>query len=528
MYRLAEALGGPVLAWEVKRAEQGYLRRFFAIGYSVWLLLLAVVLLGSMRSALANQQDPADSNLSHLRAANAQLTLFLDSYVALLLQFQLKLVIAITPAIMASCLGKEKERGTLFALFGTQLTSRQIVLGKLLGRLVRFMPVLFTALPVLVFMVTLTDRGFTILILALAQQMILAFALGAVSLLIAVWIRRTSDAIIVSYLVLGLAYAILRWLTTSVPAASWFDPIDNLTGLLGEGTSVTFVCHLAAWILLGAVCLPLAWGGLRKACLHQRDRRPSRLVWAFRPPVGNDPFRWRECYVIGLAPLPILRMVPRWFGVLGAFMLSAAVAILMAEGVAPGFLAALRDLNPVQAFEGLQANGDAIAQSVWLMGLVFILLADLLLLVRCMTSVAEEKRRNTWDDLLLTAQSFREITRAKMWGILQATVPFIIAYALPVCLLAAMGGPATMAIAAMWIILPCVIVFVAALMGIDMLRVPRDMDETRPGGAFWFEGRQPERKPGTARRVSVEKGQRGEKRGSRGIRPRNPPKGPEK
>jgi len=103
--------------------------------------------------------------------------------------------------------------------------------------------------------------------------------------------------------------------------------------------------------------------------------------------------------------------------------------------------------------------------------------------------VAEEKRRNTWDDLLLTAQSFREITTGKMWGILQATLPYLVAYALPVFMLAALGGPGALAVAAMWIILPCAVVFIAALMGIDMLRVPRHMDETREGGAFAFEGK---------------------------------------
>jgi len=173
----------------------------------------------------------------------------------------------------------------------------------------------------------------------------------------------------------------------------------------------------------------------------------------------------------------------------GVFTFSAVLAGLIADRAAPGFLMALWNLNLAQAFADLQARGDAIVESVGLMGFVFLLLADLLLLVRCMSSVAEEKRRNTWDDLLLTAQSFREITNAKMWGILQATVPFILAFALPVCLLAAVGGAKAMCIAALWIILPCVIVFGAALMGIDMLHVPKDMDETRQGGAFWFENR---------------------------------------
>jgi ABC-type transport system involved in multi-copper enzyme maturation permease subunit len=503
MYWLAEALGSPILAWEVKRAARGYLRKFLALGYSAWLLLLGLGLLIATRTAFANPPGPADSYLSHVRAREAQLMLFLDSYVALILQFQLQLVMGITPAIMASCLGKEKERGTLFALFGTQLTSRRIVLGTLLGRLALIVPVFFAALPVLVFMTTVTGQGFTILILALAQQMIVAFGLGAVSLLFAIWVRRTSDAVIVSYLVLGLCYALLLVLTFSVPGAFWFDPVENLNRLVSEGTWLAFVCQLAAWVLLGAACLPVAWGRLRKVCLEQRDKRPARRIWAFRPPVGNNAIRWRECYVIGLAPIPILRIVPRWLGLMGVFTFSAVLAGVIADRAAPGFLMALCNLNFVQAFADLQTRGDAIAESVWVMGLVFILLADLLLLVRCMTSVAEEKRRKTWDDLLLTAQSFREITNGKMWGILQATVPFILAFALPVCLLAAVGGPKAICIAALWIIVPCVIVFGAALIGIDMLRVPKDMDETRHGGAFWFENRRRERQPKSEYGVSV-------------------------
>src|SRR5262245_19777459 len=232
MYRLVEALGGPVLVWDSKRAARGYLRTCFTFGYSAWLLLLTVGLLIAASPTSANPPDPADSYLSDIRASDAQLMLFVDSYVALLLRFQLMLVTAITPAIMASCLGQEKERGTLFALFGTQLTSRQIVVGKLLGRLALIVPLFFTAFPVLVFTVTMSGRGISILILALAQQMIVAFTLGAVCLLFGIWIRRASDAVIVSYVVLGLGYLITRGLTSSMPAAFWFDPVVNLDRLL--------------------------------------------------------------------------------------------------------------------------------------------------------------------------------------------------------------------------------------------------------------------------------------------------------
>jgi ABC-type Na+ efflux pump permease subunit len=141
----------------------------------------------------------------------------------------------------------------------------------------------------------------------------------------------------------------------------------------------------------------------------------------------------------------------------------------------------------VWAFEQLWARKKEIKESVPLMGLVFVLLANVLVGVRCGTSVAEEKRRNTWDDLLLTARSFREITTGKMRGILAATVPYVIAYLFPIFILAWIAGPAAVFTAALWTILPCAIVFIAACMGIDMVRVPPDMDETRETGAFWFE-----------------------------------------
>jgi hypothetical protein len=260
------------------------------------------------------------------------------------------------------------------------------------------------------------------------------------------------------------------------------------------------VAHLAVCAFLGAICLRLGWGRLRKVCVEQHDKKPSRRLWAFRPAVGNNPIRWRECYVIGLAPMPILRIVPRWLALLGVFTFSTAVAGLIPNGLAPGFIAALWKIDLVGAFESLGRNRTEIKESVTLMGLVFILLANLLLGVRCGTSVAEEKRRNTWDDLLLTAQSFRQITTSKMWGVLQAMVPYILAYGLPVFFIAAAGGPSALLTAGMWIILPCAAVFCAALMGIDMVKVPRHMDETREDGAFWFENERAQRQPYRARR----------------------------
>ena len=112
---------------------------------------------------------------------------------------------------------------------------------------------------------------------------------------------------------------------------------------------MAFVAHLGVWAFLGAVCLALGSGRLRKVCVEQRDKRPSRRLWAFRPAVGNNPIRWRECYVIGLAPMPILRIVPRWLALLAVFTFSAAIAGMIADNLAPGFMTALLQIDLVQA-----------------------------------------------------------------------------------------------------------------------------------------------------------------------------------
>jgi ABC-type transport system involved in multi-copper enzyme maturation permease subunit len=487
MSRPIEALGGPVLGWDVKRATRRKLWWFLLFAYWAWLVIQAGTL---FRVVLAASQPVPREQSSYLlihRLMNAQRIAFLDGYLVTLLEVQLVVVLALVPALTAGSLGVEKERGTLFALFETQLTSRQIVLGKLFGRLALIVPMMLIALPALVFIAAMTDRGLTVLVLALTQEVILAAALGTVCLLFAIWIRRAADAIIACYLFLALVYLTHLGFTTSQPAMFWLDPIENLLNLLHGESLYVFLMHLAIWAFLGWMCLRLGWGRLRQVCVAQIDKKPPRRLWAFRPPVGNNPIRWRECYLIGLAPIPILRIVPRWLALLTIFLLSAAVAAYTANDIAPGFVAAVLNIDPIAASQGMALRHREIQDSVQRMGLIFVLLADLLVGVRCAMSVAEEKRRNTWDDLLLTAQSFREITTGKMWGILQATFPYVVAIALPVFFLAWLGGPRAVFTAAMWIILPSAIVYIAALLGIDMLRVPPDMDETRLDGAFWFE-----------------------------------------
>ena len=57
------------------------------------------------------------------------------------------------------------------------------------------------------------------------------------------------------------------------------------------------------------------------------------------------------------------------------------------------------------------------------MGILLMLLGGLMLCMRCGGSIAGEKRRKTWEDLLLTGRTLEEIAWSKMLGVLQAALP---------------------------------------------------------------------------------------------------------
>lgn len=502
-----DALGGPVLAWGVRRTMRGYLLRGFQIAYCFWLLVQAVSYFGALRSASRNV-DPWDpwmglrTGPSLRREQEDQIQQFFHDYRETLLKFQLVLIIAITPALTASSLGHEKERGTLLAIFCTQLTSWQILVGTLLGRLFLLLPLILTTVPALVFIVTWTEQGLTPVLLALAQQVIVALALGAAGMLFGIWIRKATDAVLACYFCLGMAYLLIEGIAAVVPFATLLLlPWGNLDRLLSERPPLEFVAHLLVWVVLAYVCLRIGCSRLRPVCVEQQDKKPPRRIWAFRPAVGDNPIRWRECYVIGLAPMPIFQIVPRWLAVLCVFGIAMALNALIGCNFSSDFGQGFRNLDPGQVIAGVHPRVYDFNEAAAIMGLVYILLGSLILGIRCGTSVAEEKRRNTWDDLLLTAQSFREITNGKMWGILQATVPYIIAYALPVFVVAGITGKGAFVSALVWILLPTAIVFAAALMGIDMIQVPRHMDETREDGAFWFEKAEARRRAASIQRL---------------------------
>src|SRR5262249_21150231 len=148
---------------------------------------------------------------------------FAGNFLTWIIYQQYLIVLLATPAFTAGGITDEKTRGTLLYLFSADLSSWEILVGKLWGRTFEVVVLLMTTLPCLCFVgiwAGISLPGVLALCLTLLGPV---FAVGAASLVMSVWCRRTSDAVIGLYAILGpfvLLWAGLTWLGGLPP---WLD-----------------------------------------------------------------------------------------------------------------------------------------------------------------------------------------------------------------------------------------------------------------------------------------------------------------
>jgi ABC-type transport system involved in multi-copper enzyme maturation permease subunit len=114
--------------------------------------------------------------------------------------------------------------------------------------------------------------------------------------------------------------------------------------------------------------------------------------------------------------------VPRSVAVGLVFLLTLLPSLSMIEASRSG-----RDL------EGFFFQlGEPATTGFVLQGLVALLASSLVVGIRCSGAISGEREKQTWEPLLLTPLEPRELVRGKLWGILAAARPYLLAYALPV------------------------------------------------------------------------------------------------
>ena len=259
-------------------------------------------------------------------------------------------------------------------------------------------------------------------------------------------------------------------LASGLPWPDWLNPFAMLREILtsSKPARMKYVyVHLAAYAIIGVVCLILSIARLRPAALAQAEQRPGKWLWAYRRPIGLNPVRWREQHVFGVAALPILRGIPRSLALVGTFAFSSIIMMSgIDQSIARHFFPYLYAGEFRLAFEDLgKAKAERVINEMIVQGLVLCVMAGVVVAVRIATSISEEKRRKTWDDLAITPLSHQEIIAGKQWGIFDAAMPHVLVYSLPMFALGALAGSYGLWIAAIWLVIAVIVVGVALVFG---------------------------------------------------------------
>ena len=344
---------------------------------------------------------------------------------------QLAVVLLAVPAATAGSICLDRARGTLTHMLVTDLSSAEIVLGKLAARLVPVLGLLACTLPLLEILALVGGLDPNALLGAFVVAVGIAVLGSSLALFFSLWVGKTHEAILGTYAVWGV------WLL--------WAPISSIVRLLFP-KAMFLPPPLSAdpfWLVFAPYRCRVWWRGKTTFCslrLHWRSRqcwwrwpfsgcaivtrdslkrRPSRtwlerLVERFgrgrrlpRPSLDWNPVFWREWH----------RSKPsRWARAIVAlyFALATTFSLMMVA---------------------LRANMAA----PWVNG-VQVSVGLLILSVTAAVSLAEERARGSLDLLMTTMLSTRQIVVGKWLGtyravplfaILPAVVSFGLAYDQP-------------------------------------------------------------------------------------------------
>ncbi|HEV3115563.1 MAG TPA: ABC transporter permease subunit, partial [Gemmataceae bacterium] len=396
--------------------------------------------------------------------ANVRTWQGLDSYArvgttfcTILLTTLFALVVMLSPTVSAGAVCQDKARGPLFHLFTTDLSDAEIVLGKLMARLLPLVGLIGCSVPVL-FLSTLFG-GIELRPLIGSFLILLAIAiLGcSLSLVISVWAKRTYEVLLLSFTfwaVVLLSNPIIRtidWLwnvdktrpqgmpfggmpLTAPPA----EPDTSLLDLVlapikhGDTGNVTTALHiLGIAVTLSMLLLVLAIYRVRRVTVRQAGQSQRRLVptlsallrwrgrsWLPRPPLNWNPVLWREWQ---RRRATLLTTITWGVYVLLASLLTARAAFTQPQGRPWWVMSAAEQEFPALVNASLVAIGL------------------LLLSVTAVMSLVEERDRGSLDMLLVTPLPAWHILAAKWLASFRSVLPLAFFPALLAYLLSPKG-----------------------------------------------------------------------------------------
>ncbi len=410
---------GPVFAYEwltTARRWQVYALRALFIG----LMLFGMVI---VHATLARSGPDALVSLRSLAEYGEQMY-------RTVVGIELALVLLVAPAATAGAVCLDKARGTLDHMLATDLSSAEIVLGKLGVRLIPVLGLIACTLPVLALSGLMGGIDPAALLGSFLVSIGCALVGCALAMTLSVYGRKTHEVLIMTYLVvivwvmapvlvnlahqglMGVAVSRLpgtgpwetlhEWAERSNPYILVYAPYSS-PGKFGVETYLGF---LVGCLLTSAALTGLATARIRAVASRQAGRpagrrilRLPRLPGRLRlpgPSMDFNPVAWRE-----------------WHRTRPSLMMRVAWGLYAALGLLWVWLASKPPRGP---------SGDAIA----MMNLFQVTVGLLLMSVSASTSLAEERARGSLDVLLSTPMSTTSILAGKWWGTYRGVLRVVI------------------------------------------------------------------------------------------------------
>ncbi|HWE40474.1 MAG TPA: ABC transporter permease [Isosphaeraceae bacterium] len=347
----------------------------------------------------------------------------------MLVGVQLAVICLAAPAATAGAICVDKARGTLLHVMATDLTDREVVLGKLGARLGPIVGLLLCGLPVLAIAGLLGGVEPSAALGAYLLTFGMAASCCALALFLSVWARKPHQALLATYAIEGLGLALYPIVAVT---GEWFGVVDSLPmrlagatnpivlavapeeaehllarwttpgSLLGDWLTFTLQVSVAAALLVAAAALMfLASRRLRPVVLSQAHRpakreKPGLAAKVVRylpgPPLDGNPVLWREWH---------RKRPSKWTG--RFWTLYAILSTLASLWVLAGYYV-------FPAFFGSPIYGvpaEAAQVNAW-----NVTIGLLLLSVSAATALAEERDRGSLDVILATPLP----TGAIVWG----------------------------------------------------------------------------------------------------------------
>jgi ABC-type transport system involved in multi-copper enzyme maturation permease subunit len=442
---------GPLFFYDVVRLARRGRSTLLRCGYA---LLLLGMLCAAWRSHFPDVSLRELGSLEVPWVSVGELPRFAQSITLALLLAQAVAALVLTPAYLAGAVAEEKERGTLDLLFTSHLSDREIVLGKLLARLLHLGGVFLAAVPVLCLTLLWGGVSAPLLLGGCVVTAATLLSVGGVSVLCSVLCRNAGAALVWSYALVatfclvGLACPVYY---VSSPVAFVVDldralregPVGLRGPAPGLREQMTWAAgwsavYALAHLLIAWACVALAIRRLRAAArgpapreLHpagpvygpwvvqtrvqrsaaEEEEEAARQLygpdWApapRHPPVGDRPLLWKEMHQGGrhAAGPPPRRLLKDW-AVLWVFALSlAGLWALVARASISGRAREQHDavVTVLCGFAGISLT------ALWCAGAAF----------RAAGAVSRERERGTLDGLLTLPLERAAVLRAKWLG----------------------------------------------------------------------------------------------------------------